>query len=181
MKLLTIKFVSILIYLISTNLSYATKQPKLKNLFVYDEPKKVENVTFRNIENKIVKLDDYNYSLIIINFWATWCKPCIYEMPSLNKLQSNKNFKSLKIIPINVGRESISKAISFYENENINNLEIFFDEGANLPRKFSLRGIPTSILINKNLEEFGRIVGPIDFNDKTFVEWLKSYEKIKLK
>ena len=159
MKLLTIKFVSVFIYLLSTNMSYAIKQPNLKNLFVYDQPKKLENITFRNIENSIANLDDYNYSLIIINFWATWCKPCLYEMPSLNELQVNKKFKSLKIIPINVGREPISKAINFFENQ------------------FYLRGLPTSILINKNGEEFARIIGPINFNDVKFVEWLQNYEK----
>ena len=177
MKLLTIKFVSILIYLLSTNLAYATKQLNLKNLFVHDQPKKLENITFRNVENNIINLDNYNYSLIIINFWATWCKPCLHEMPSLNELQVNKKFNSLKIIPINVGREPISKAISFFENKNINNLEIFFDDGIKLPKKFSLRGLPTSILINKKGEEFARIIGPINFNDKKFIEWLKSYEK----
>ena len=177
MKLLTIKFVSVFICLLSTNMSYAIKQPNLKNLFVYDQPKKLENITFRNIENNITNLDDYNYSLIIINFWATWCKPCLHEMPSLNELQVNKKFKSLKIIPINVGREPISKAINFFENQNINNLEIFFDEGVNLANKFYLRGLPTSILINKNGEEFARIIGPINFNDVKFVEWLQNYEK----
>ena len=96
---------------------------------------------------------------------------------NLNELQVNKKFRSLKIIPINVGREPISKAISFFENKNINNLEIFFDEGVNLPNKFSLRGLPTSILINENGEEFARIIGPINFNDTKFVEWLKNYEK----
>ena len=93
MKLLTIKFISVFIYLISTNLSYAIKQPNIKNLIIHDNPQKVENITFRNIQNNIINLDDYKYSLIIINFWATWCKPCLDEMPSLNKLQTNKKFK----------------------------------------------------------------------------------------
>ncbi len=177
MKLLTIKFFSVLIYLISTNLSYAIKQPNIKNLMIYDNPKKVENITFRNIENNIENLDDYKYSLIIINFWATWCKPCIDEMPSLNKLQVNEKFKSLKIIAINVGQEPISNSINFFKKLNIENLDIFFDKNINLPKKFSLRGLPTSILLNKNGEEFARIIGAIDFNDEDFIKWLLTYDK----
>ena len=181
MKLLTIKFISIFIYLISTNLSYAIKQPNIKNLLIYDKPKKVENITFRNIENNVINLSDYNNSLTIINFWATWCKPCLDEMPSLNKLQANKKFKSLKIIPINVGQEGVSKSVIFFDKLNIDNLEIFFDETVNLPKKFSLRGLPTSILFNKNGDEFARIIGAIDFNDDQFIEWLLSYEHRQLK
>ena len=137
-------------------------------------------------ENKIkTNLSSYlknsNHRLTIINFWATWCKPCLDEMPSLNKLQANKKFKSLKIIPINVGQEGLSKLVIFFDKLNIDNLEIFFDETVNLPKKFSLRGLPTSILFNKNGDEFARIIGAIDFSDDQFIEWLLSYEQRQLK
>ncbi len=177
MKLLTIKFISAIIYLISTNASYAIEQPNIKNLLVHDKPKKVENVTFKNIKNKIINLSDYNYSLVIINFWATWCKPCLDEMPYLNKLQQSSKFKSLKVIPINVGQEPAEKAVNFFDKLEITNLEIFFDEGMNLPNKFSLRGLPTSILLNRKGEEFARVIGSINFVDKNFIEWLQSYEE----
>ncbi len=177
MKLLTIKFILVFVYLISTNVAYAIKQPNIKNLLVYDKPKKVENITFRNVENKIVNLNDYNYSLVIINFWATWCKPCLDEMPSLNKLQKSNKFKNLKIIPINVGQEPIEKSIKFFDKLKITNLDIFFDEGIYLPNKFSLRGLPTSILLNKKGEEFARIMGAINFDDSNFIDWLKTYEE----
>ena len=176
MKLLTIKFISLFIYLLSTNLCYAIKQPNIKNLIIYNESKNVKNITFLNIENNIVNLDNYKNSLVIINFWATWCKPCLDEMPSLNLLQQNSKFNSLKIIPINVGQESTSKALNFFKKLKINNLDIFFDDGVKLPRKFSLRGLPTSILINKKGKEFARIIGSINFNNKEFIDWLLTYE-----
>ena len=114
---------------------------------------------------------------LLIDFWATWCKPCLDEIPSLNKLQVNEKFKSLKIIPINVGQEPISNSINFFKKLKIENLDIFFDKNINLPKKFSLRGLPTSILLNKNGEEFARIIGAIDFNDEDFIKWLLTYDK----
>ena len=57
----------------------------------------------------------------------------------------------------------------------IQNLEIYFDSPITLAKKFSLRGIPTSILLNKDGLEFARIIGSIDFNDKKFIEWLGNY------
>ena len=86
-------------------------------------------------------------------------------------------FKSLKVIPINLGQETDEKAVNFFDKLEITNLEIFFDEGMNLPNKFSLRGLPTSILLNRKGEEFARVIGSINFVDKNFIEWLQSYEE----
>ena len=96
-------------------------------------------------------------------------------MPSLDLLQTNKELFNLKIFPINVGQEKIEKAQKFFMDLGVKNLEIYFDSSINLAKKFSLRGIPTSILINKNGQEFARIIGSIDFSDDKFIDWLSSY------
>jgi thioredoxin-related protein len=96
-------------------------------------------------------------------------------MPSLDNLQKNINLNNLKIFPINISQESLPKAESFFKELNIKNLDIYFDAPITLAKKFSLRGIPTSILFNKEGKEFARIIGPIDFNDKEFINWLKLY------
>lgn len=97
-------------------------------------------------------------------------------MPSLDNLQGNNNFKNLEVIPINVGRDSIKKSEKFYESIGIKNLKIFSDETNDLANIFLLRGIPTSILINKDGQEFARVLGSIDFEDKKLVEWLKLFD-----
>ena len=175
MKLLTLKFILIFIYLISSSSSYAIQQPNLKNLIVHKDPKKLEKINFININNETIDLNKFENSLIIINFWATWCAPCIEEMPSLNRLQANKDFNNLKIIPINVGRDNIEKSKSFYKKLKINNLEIYFDKNVELAKKFLLRGLPTTVFINKKGEEFARILGTIDFNGEKFINWMTTY------
>ena len=87
----------------------------------------------------------------------------------------NINLNNLKIFPINISQESLPKAESFFKELNIKNLDIYFDAPITLAKKFSLRGIPTSILFNKEGKEVARIIGPIDFNDKEFINWLKLY------
>ena len=96
-------------------------------------------------------------------------------MPSLDLLKSNKGLNNLKIFPVNVGQDNVKKAIKFFDDLNIKNLDLYFDENINLTKKFGLRGIPTSILINKNGKEFARIIGSIDFNEEKFIQWLKNY------
>ena len=175
MKLLTYKFLLVIFYLLSTVISYSTEQPNFKNLIVYSEAKKLKNIEFKNNFNEIIRLNDYRGKLVILNFWATWCVPCREEMPYLDTLQSINKLENLKIFPINVGKEKIEKAEKFFSELKIKNLDIYFDDTVKLANFFSLRGIPTSVIINKNGEEFARIMGALDFTDKKFVEWLRKY------
>ncbi len=147
MKSLFIKLFIIFIYLISSSSAYSIEAPKIKNLI-----------------------------FLIINFWATWCAPCREEMPSLDKLSSEKNFNNLEILPINVGSEKISKSKIFFEEVGIKNLKIYHDIDMKLPNKLFLRGLPTTLLINKKGEEFARILGSVDFEDKKLIKWLKNFD-----
>ena len=176
MKLIKFKFLIYFIYLLSSSSSYAIQEPDIKNLFIHKNPKKLENVNFKNVKNDDIYLEDYKNSLVLINFWATWCAPCREEMPSLNLLKSNNQFKNLKIIPINVGKEKIEKSIKFFQELKIDNLEIYYDKDIELAKKFLLRGLPTTVFINKKGEEFARIIGSINFNDKELIKWLKKFD-----
>ena len=169
------KLLTIFIYLITINFSYAFKKPDLKNLVLIKNPKSYEEVTFMDINQKNVNLDDFKGKLIILNFWATWCAPCKEEMPSLDDLQSNTKLDNLKIFPINIGQEEVSKSKIFFKELNIKNLDIYIDAPITLAKKFSLRGVPTTILFNKEGKEFARIIGSIDFSDQEFINWLNLY------
>ena len=79
------------------------------------------------------------------------------------------------ILPINVGKENIDKAKKFFKDLEIKNLQLYYDDSVKLANNFSLIGLPTTILINKNGEEFARILGSIDFEDKKFIDWLSTY------
>ncbi len=169
------KLLIIFIYLITSNFSYALEKSYLKNLVLIKSPKTYEEVIFKDINQKNVNLADFKGKLVILNFWATWCAPCKEEMPSLDDLQLEGKLSNLKIFPINIGQEDISKTEFFFKELNIKNLNIYFDAPITLAKKFSLRGVPTTILFNKKGEEFARIIGSIDFKDEKFINWLKNY------
>jgi|TARA_B110000259_G_scaffold82364_1_gene96211 thiol-disulfide isomerase/thioredoxin len=169
------KLLIIFIYLVTINFSYAFEKPDLKNLVLIKNPKIYEDVVFMDINQKNVNLDDFKGKLIILNFWATWCAPCREEMPSLDDLQINTKLNNLKIFPINIGQEDISKSKIFFKELNIKNLDIYIDAPTTLAKKFSLRGVPTTIIFNKEGKEFARIMGSIDFNGEEFINWLMLY------
>ena len=169
------KLLILFIYLIIINFSYASEKPDIKNLVLIKNPKIYEDVIFKDINQNNLNLDDFKGKLVLLNFWATWCAPCKEEMPSLDDLQSNSNFSNLKIFPINIGQEDMSKSEFFFKELNIKNLDIYIDAPITLAKKLSLRGVPTTILFNKQGKEFARIMGSIDFNNKEFIDWLKNY------
>ena len=167
------RFLIIFIFLITN--SFANEAPDIKNLFINKDLKKYDELTFLDDKNNQLNLADYKGNLILLNFWATWCAPCKEEMPSLDLLQTNDAFDNLKIFPINVGQDNLEKSYEFFKDLKIKNLNVYFDSPNTLAKKFGLRGVPTSILINKDGLEFARIVGSIDFEDKKFIQWLSKY------
>jgi len=169
------KLLIIFIYLITFSLGHTIEKPDIKNLVLTKNLKIYKDVIFKDINQKDIDLVDYKGKLLILNFWATWCAPCKEEMPSLDSLQTNIGLSNLKIFPINIGQENLSKSESFFKELNIKNLDIYFDSPITLAKKFSLRGVPTTVLFDKEGKEFARIIGSIDFNDEEFINWLKTY------
>ena len=167
------RFLIIFIFLLTN--SSADDGINIKNLVINKELKLYDSLTFLDAQNNELNLIDYKGNLILLNFWATWCAPCKEEMPSLDRLQNYKSLNNLKIFPINVGQDKIEKSSKFFKDLKIKNLKPFFDSPITLAKKFRLRGIPTSILFNKEGQEFARIIGSIDFEDEKFINWLSGY------
>ena len=167
------RFLITFIFLITN--SFAKEVDDIKNLLIFENPKKLDDLTFLDDKNNQLNLSDFKGKLVLLNFWATWCAPCKEEMPSLDLLQTRENLNNLKIFPINVGQDDLDKCLNFFEDLNIKNLKPYFDSPITLAKKFQLRGIPTSVIINKRGEEFARIVGSIDFTDKKFIKWISNY------
>ena len=165
----------LILFIFLTTDVLANNLPENKNIVLHKYPKTYDNVIFLDKKFQKVNIKDFNGNLILLNFWATWCDPCKEEMSSLDRLQLNPNLNNLKVFLINVGQENPEKIDKFFKDLNIKNLESYFDSETTLAKTFSLRGVPTSILFNRDGKEFARIIGLIDFDDRIFINWLKTY------
>ena len=165
----------LIIFILMLSNSFASEVTDIKNLGINKELKSYGDITFLDIKNKELNLNDYKGNLVILNFWATWCAPCKDEMPSLDLLTENPNLDNLKIFPINIGKDNNQKSLAFFKDLEIKNLEIYFDSPNTLAKKFKLRGLPTTIFFNKEGLEFARVIGSIDFVDEKFMKWLSNY------
>ena len=165
----------LILFIFLTTKVFANDVSEIKNIVIHKDLKVYDNVIFLDKNDKKINIKEFNGNLLLLNFWATWCAPCKEEMPSLDRLQVNQNLSNLKIFAINISQESKKKVDSFFEDLNIKNFDPYFDAPITLAKTFTLRGVPTSILIDKNGKEFARIMGSIDFNDQIFINWLKTY------
>ena len=161
---------------IFSSISQTNEDVPLNNIAINEIPKQISPIIFEDFLGNEINLKDYKGNLIIINFWATWCAPCKEEMPSLDNLYKSNEFKNLKIFAVNMEPPNHLKTEKFFNDLKIEKVQIFFDRKLNFVNEFKLRGVPTTILINKKGEEFARIIGSIDFQDKKFIKWLSNYE-----
>ena len=167
------RFLILFIFLISNSL--ANDVSEIKNIVIHKDPKTHDNVIFLDKKDQKINIKKFSGNLVLLNFWATWCEPCKEEMPSLDRLQLNPNLDNLEIIAINIGKENKNKVNKFFLDLDIKNFEPHYDPSVTLAKIFSLRGVPTSIIFDKNGKEFARIIGSINFDDSKFINWLKTY------
>jgi len=162
----------IILSILFINVAFTKEKPPFKNILVLDKPKVYKEIIFQDREGNQLDLNLINTDdIYILNFWATWCAPCREEMPSLDKLQANDG---IFIFPINLEEKNLENTDKFYKDLNIVNLNTYFDEGLKLVKVFALRGVPTTIILDKNKQMVARISGSIDFEDKKFISWLNS-------
>ena len=161
--------------LLIINDSNATIKAPFENIIIYKKPIIYSEIKFEDINNNTINLKKHKGSIVVLNFWATWCLPCKEEMPSLDKLQINNKISNIKIFPINLENKNLKKTTKFFEDLNIKNISFFFDPELNLVKLFSLRGVPTTIFINREGKEFARVIGSIDFSEDSFINWISKY------
>ena len=173
----TFKFLFFIFFFsIFSSISQTNEDVPLNNIAINETPKPVSSVIFEDFSGNKIDLKNYHGKLIIVNFWATWCTPCKKEMPSLDSLYQDQSFKNLEVFAVNMEQPNLLKTKKFFSDLNIQKLQIFFDSNLNFVKAFKLRGVPTTILINKKGEEFARIIGEVNFQNKKFTEWLLKYD-----
>ncbi len=120
-----------------------------------------DGVSFLDGNKKAVALNDLKGKVVFINFWATWCPPCVREMPSINNLKKHfKNNKDLVFLMVDVdGNYEVSK--KFMEKNGFD-LPLYMPNG-DIPSRFLGNSIPTTVILDKTGKMVARIEGGIDY------------------
>ena len=155
------------------NFLYAAEPLPFNNIVLHKNPLQVSQVKFKDFDSKDIVLNKNDGKIKVINFWATWCAPCKREMPSLEKLTFK--YPEIKVFAINTEKPNKIRTRDFFRSVGVTTLNTYYDSELSLVKTFKLRGLPTSILIDKNGNEFGRVIGEVDFVSDDFISLIKKY------
>jgi len=142
-------------------------------LIVHSSPRGLIDFTFSDGSAHNLTLDHFRGGLVLVNVWATWCPPCKDEMASLNHLALLFADKNIKIVPISIDVSGAITVRSFYERLGLNNLLIYVDPSKNVMDALGITGIPTTILIDRDGREIGRMVGPAQWDAPESVKHIR--------
>jgi thiol-disulfide isomerase/thioredoxin len=106
---------------------------------------------------------DLKGKVVLLNIWATWCVPCREEMPQLNALQAELGGPDFEVAAINIDKGGTDKAKAFLEETGAKDLAFYADPSGKLFATLKAVGMPTTLLLNAQGEEMGRLVGPADW------------------
>lgn len=125
----------------------------------------VSDLTFMS-QSKLDKISSYKGKVVLLNLWATWCIPCVEEMPALENLVSLFPNADFKIIALSQDKGGLSIIQNFYKHNKINKLGIYYDQDNKLSNFLSVRGIPTSFLISRKGKVVARLEGSSSWNSE---------------
>lgn len=122
------------------------------------------DVTFRDAAGNKVMLRDFRGRVVLVNLWATWCPPCVAELPSLDILQAKLKDKNFKVLAISLDRGvSMDKIKAFLDEHDIENLTPYWDENRDITMKWKYDGIPSSFLLDRSGNVLMEYQGGLDW------------------
>ena len=141
-------------------------QPTLK-------PKNTSSAPFFE-DGKIEQtLSDYLGSGLVVNFWATWCAPCVREMPALDRLQAMVKDDGIRVLVISEDRGGAPVVDKFFAKNKIANLQTLLDRRGKLMRKSGVSGLPATLLIDAQGKEIGRVMGTAEWDSEKAVAFIR--------
>ena len=142
--------------------------------FAPTEPKPVPALTFFDGDGNEVSLADFRGKVVVLNLWATWCAPCRREMPSLDRLQAALGDQGLEVIALSLDRGDVAKVREFFDELGLSNLAIYHDPEARAGRELGAPGLPTTLMIDRDGREVGRLLGPAEWDSDAAIAVIKS-------
>ena len=132
------------------------------NFTLNDAPSPAPGVGFM-ADGKPTSLADFRGRVVLLNFWATWCGPCVAEMPSLDRLEAALGGDGFIVVAVSQDR-SPAVIQPFFDQLGIQRLARYHDPAGALARAFGVNGLPTTVLIDREGRVVGRILGPAEWD-----------------
>ncbi len=140
-----------------------------------DPPRPLPELRFVDGEGRPLTLADFRGKVILLNIWATWCIPCLREMPTLDRLQAKLGGPRFEVVVLSIDIGGIPVVEKFYRALKLDSLGIYVDKTLRVKRDLGIVGIPTTLLIDRQGREIGRYSGPAEWDSKEAMKAIRRY------
>jgi thiol-disulfide isomerase/thioredoxin len=123
-------------------------------------------IVFQDENGARVDLSTFRGKVVLLDFWATWCKPCRDEMPSFDRLQERLGPRGLAVVPVSVDLKGMPAVDDFYRELNIRHLPKYVDDTRESAKAVGLMGIPGTLALDRQGHEAFRFEGSLDWNGR---------------
>jgi thiol-disulfide isomerase/thioredoxin len=137
------------------------------------EPKKLPEIVFYDEANNSVTLGKWQGKVVLLNIWATWCPPCVKEMPTLDRLQKRLGGDFFQVVVLSVDEAGTKAVKKFFGEIKVKNLDIYMDPNFKAAGTLNALGLPTTILIDVKGREMGRLVGDAEWDTPKMISFFK--------
>ncbi len=137
----------------------------IENFIPAREVKAAPLLQFLDEHGERLSLEKFRGRIVVLNLWATWCAPCVEEMPTLDQLQQQLEPLGVVVVALSIDRGGPKVVREFFDEHDIKNLDVYVDPTMRAQSDFNVIGLPTTILIDREGRDRGRIVGPAEWDD----------------
>jgi thiol-disulfide isomerase/thioredoxin len=128
-----------------------------------ETPHPTPEIAFTGLDGKPASLADLRGKPVVVNLWATWCQPCLREMPSLERLQQKLGGR-LTVAAVSQDRGGEKTVTPFLAKLGLDKVKVYLDPKSEVGKAFGVRGLPTSIVLDAEGREIGRVEGAADWD-----------------
>jgi peroxiredoxin len=155
-------FVAVTVLVIILSLKLNDSSFKFSNQVAIKDNLPAPDFTFPGLDGKKVSLSDYKGKVVLVNIWATWCSPCVEEMPSMEKLYRKFKGENFEILAVSIDEPGLKAVAPFMKKSNLTFPALIDSEGA-IKAVYGITGIPESFIIDQQGILLKKIVGPVDW------------------
>ena len=139
----------------------------------HESPRPLPDIRFENGQGEAMSLADFRGKVVLLNIWATWCAPCRREMPTLDRLQAALGGPDFEVVALSIDRQGRPVVEDFYRELGLRQLGMYVDASGKAPRDLNALGVPTTLLIDRQGNEVGRLLGPAEWDSPEMVSFIR--------
>jgi thiol-disulfide isomerase/thioredoxin len=141
-----------------------------QGFLIWESPRNLPELAFEDKDGKPLTLADFQGKAVLLNIWATWCAPCREEMPTLDSLQAQLGGEQFEVVALSIDHAGIGVVDKFYRETGVQHLRKYIDPSTLATSTLGIEGVPTTLLIDHEGREIGRLAGATEWDSPAMVD-----------